>query len=141
MCVVFPGWKKKNNFAGHIDEMNKWICDTTGVAIFDFPGEGTVEDYLKSNGLYPSYIYFYLCTQQRHLMGDEFEDSNHVEATNTDNKSHTKLSSVTVSITACTTKSDYMDVCNVCSCSFEEGQNCLRCEQDLEYQQSHGRIS
>ncbi|XP_022806613.1 uncharacterized protein LOC111343696 [Stylophora pistillata] len=119
-ALFFPGGKK--NFAGHIDEMNKWICDTTGVAIFDFPGKGTVEDYLKSNGLYPSSTYFYLRTQPRHLMGDEFEDSNYVEATNTDNTSPTKVSSVTV--------------CNVCSCSFEKGQNCLRCEQDLEYQQS-----
>ena len=133
-ALFFPGGK--NNFAGHIDEMNKWICDTTGVAIFDFPGKGTVEDYLKSNGLYPSSTYFYLRTQPRHLMGDEFEDSNYAEATNTDNTSSTQVSSVTVSVTACTTKSDDRDVCNVCSCSFEKGQNCLRCEQDLEYQQS-----
>ena len=49
-------------------EMNKWICDTRGVAIFDFPGERTVEDYLKSNGLYPSSTYFYLRTQPRHLI-------------------------------------------------------------------------
>ena len=41
-------------------EMNRWICNTTGVAIFDFleGGGGTVEDYLKSNGLYPSSTYF-----------------------------------------------------------------------------------
>ncbi|PFX23934.1 hypothetical protein AWC38_SpisGene11474 [Stylophora pistillata] len=134
-CALFFAGGK-NSFAGHIDEMNKWICDTTGVAIFDFPGKGTVEDYLKSTGLYPSSTYFYLCTQPRHLMGDEFEDSNYVEATNTDNTSPKKVSSVTVSVTACTTKSDDKEACNVCSCSFEKGQNCLRCEQDLEYQQS-----
>ena len=58
--------------------MNWWICDTTGVAIFDFlegGGGGTVEDYLKLNGLYPSSTYFYLRTQPRHLSNDEFEDS------------------------------------------------------------------
>ena len=93
-----------------------------GVAIFDFPGEGTVEDYLKSNGLYPSTTYFYLRTQPRHLMGGEFEDSNYVEATNTDNTPPTQVSSVTVSVVACTTKSDDRDVCNVCSCSFDKGK-------------------
>ena len=38
-------------------------------------GDGTVGDYLKSNGLYPSSTYFYLRTQPRHLSNDEFEDS------------------------------------------------------------------
>ena len=34
-----------------------------------------MEDYLKSNGLYPSSTYFYLRTQPRHLSNEEFEDS------------------------------------------------------------------
>ena len=36
-------------------------------------GGGTVKDYLKSNGLYSTYLY--LRTQSRHLSNDEFEDS------------------------------------------------------------------
>ena len=133
-ALFFPGGK--NNFAGHIEEMNKWICDATGVAIFDFPDEGTMEDYLKSNGLYPSSTYFYLRTQPRHLMGDEFEDSDHFEATNTENTLLTQGSSVTVSVKASASKSVGREVCNVCSCSFEKGQSCLRCEQNQEYQES-----
>ena len=105
-ALFFPGGK--NIFAGHIDERNKWICETTGVAIFDFPGEGTVEDYLKSNGLYASITYFYLRAQPRHLMGDELDDSSNVEVTNTDNTSPTQVSSVTVSVTACTSKSSHL---------------------------------
>ncbi|PFX27866.1 hypothetical protein AWC38_SpisGene7419 [Stylophora pistillata] len=104
-ALFFPGGK--NSFAGHIDEMNKWICDTTWVAIFDFPGKETVEDYLKSNELYPSSTYFYLRTQPRHLMGDEFEDSNYVEGGD-EHRKHV----------------------------IHKRQNCVRCEQDLEYQQS-----
>ena len=59
--LFFPDGK--NNFAGRIQEMNTWICNASGVAIFDFPDEGTVDDYLKKNGLYPSSTYFFLRTQ------------------------------------------------------------------------------
>ena len=33
-----------NNFAGRIQEMNTWICNTSGVAVFDFSDEGSVDD-------------------------------------------------------------------------------------------------
>lgn len=74
-ALFFPG--ENNVFAGHLDKMNRWICNTTGVAIFDFPqgGGGTVEYYLRANVLYPSLTYFYLRTQPRHLTNDEFEDA------------------------------------------------------------------
>ena len=42
---------EKNNFAGRIQEMNMWICNACGVAVLDFPDDGTVDDYLKKNGL------------------------------------------------------------------------------------------
>jgi len=66
----------ENSFAGRIQEMNTWICDASGVAVLDFPDEGTVDDYLKKNGLHPSSTYFFLRTQPRHLSGNEFESDN-----------------------------------------------------------------
>ena len=69
-------------------------------------------------------------------MGDEFEDSVNLEATNADNTSPARVSSDTVSVKACATKSDDRDVCNECGCSLERGQNCLCCEQDRKYQES-----
>ena len=56
----------ENYFAGRIQEMDTWICNASGVAIFDFPDEGTVDDYHSST-------YVYLRTQPRRLLGDEFE--------------------------------------------------------------------
>jgi len=53
--LFFPDGE--NSFAGRIQEMNTWICNASGVAVFDFPDEGTVDDYLK-NGLHPSYFSF-----------------------------------------------------------------------------------
>lgn len=116
--------------------MNTWICNTTGEAIFEFPDEGTVEDYLKRNGLYPSSTYFFLGTQPRYLSGDEFGgDAN--EATETQSMCTAERSSVmALSVPVPTTKSSDEDVCKVCSCTFEKGQNCLRCEQNSEYQKS-----
>ena len=113
----------KNNFTGHLEEMNKSICDAIGVAIFDFPDEGTMEDYLTTT-------YFYLQAQPWHLMGDKFEDNDHFEATNTENMLLTERSSVTVSVEASTTTSDGREV------SFEKGQSSLRCEQNHEYEES-----
>jgi len=79
-ALFFPDGKIV--FAGYLEGMNKSICDATGVAIFEFPEEGRAEDYLKSNGLYPSSTYFYLHTQPRRLTCDEFEDTKCSEATN-----------------------------------------------------------
>ena len=61
--------------------MNRRTCDNTGVAVFDFleGGEGTVEDHLTSNELYPSSTYFYLCKQPRHLSNDEIEGSQDIK--------------------------------------------------------------
>ena len=128
-ALFFPGGKSV--FAGHLDEMNRWICDTTGVAIFDFleGGGGTVEDYLKSNGLYPSSTYFYLRTQPRHLSNDEFEDSQGIPPM--------KLESAPTASTAThSTKDVAREVCKTCSCTYEKGQTCIRCEQNPEYEES-----
>ena len=34
----------ENNFAGRVQEMNTWICNTSGVAVLDFSDEGSVDD-------------------------------------------------------------------------------------------------
>ncbi|XP_067026126.1 uncharacterized protein [Acropora muricata] len=120
--LFFPDGK--NNFAGRIQEMNTWICNASGVAIFDFPDEGTVDDYLKKNGLYPSSTYFFLRTQPRHLLADEFESS---EAIGAESLSASEEAPSVASST---------QVCKVCCCSFKNGETCLRCEQNDEYQQS-----
>ena len=55
--LFFPDGE--NNFVGRIQETNTWICNASGVAVFDFPDDRTVDDYLKKNGLYPSSTYFF----------------------------------------------------------------------------------
>ena len=112
--LFFPDGK--NNFAGRIQEMNTWICNASGVAIFDFPDEGTVDDYLKKNGVYPSSTYFFLRTQLWHLLGGEFESSEAIGAESLTASEET--SSVAFST----------QVCKVCCCSFKNGETCLRCE-------------
>ena len=50
------------------------ICDTTRTLITQFPSDGTVESFLKENGLYPSKTYLYLRSQHRDTIFPEFED-------------------------------------------------------------------
>ena len=69
VCVLFFP-VGEDIFADNLEEMNEWICDATRVAIFEVPEEGTLEDFLKCEGLYPSSTYVYLRIQPRHLMGD-----------------------------------------------------------------------
>ena len=132
-ALFFPDGE--NNFAGRIQEMNTWICNASGVAVFDFPDDGTVDDYLKKNGLYPSSTYFFLRTQPRHLSGDEFESS---ELTGAESSpTFEERSSVTFStVLGPTSTTSEREVCKVCGCSFKNGETCLRCEQNHEYQQS-----
>ena len=132
-ALFFPDGK--NNFAGRVQEMNTWICNASGVAIFDFPDEGTVDDYLKKNGLYPSSTYLFLRTQPRHLSGDEFQSSEAIGAESLSASEET--SSVAFStVVGCTSTASERKVCKVCGCSFKNGETCLRCEQNHEYQQS-----
>ena len=72
-ALFFPD--AENNFACFTQEINTWISNASRVAVFDFPDDESVDDYLKKNGLYPSSTYFFLRTQPRHLSGDEFESS------------------------------------------------------------------
>lgn len=113
--------------------MNTWICDITERAIFEFPGEGTVEYYLKRNSLYPSSTNFFLRTQLQYLPGDEFE-GNANEATGTESSSTAEESCV-VSAPAPTKATD-REVCKVCNCTFQKSQSCLRREKNREYEES-----
>jgi len=56
-ALFFPDGESA--FADPIDDMLLAICDTTQTAIIEFPGDGTVESYLKDNGLYPSTTYLF----------------------------------------------------------------------------------
>ena len=40
--LFFPDGE--NNFAGRIQEMNTWICNASGVAVFDFSDKGSLDD-------------------------------------------------------------------------------------------------
>ena len=71
-ALFFPDGK--NDFAGSVDDMLLDICDTTRTLITQFPGDGTVESFLKENGLYPSTTYLYLRSQHRDTIFPEFED-------------------------------------------------------------------
>ena len=132
-ALFFPDGE--NKFAGRIQEMNTWICNASGVAVFDFPDGGTVDDYLKKNGLYPSSTYFFLRTQPRHLSGDEFESIEPTVAESLPTSEERSSVAFSTVFGPTSTTSD-REVCKVCGCSFKNGETCLRCEQNHEYQQS-----
>ena len=54
-ALFFADWKSA--FAGSVDDMLLDICDTTQMAIIQFPCEETIKSYLKENGLYTSTTY------------------------------------------------------------------------------------
>ena len=115
----------ENYFAGRIQEMDTWICNASGVAIFDFPDEGTVDDYHSST-------YVYLRTQPRRLLGDEFESDEPTGAKSLPTSEEGSSVAISKVLRPTSTTSD-REVCKVCGCSFTNGETCIRCE---EYQQS-----
>ena len=128
-ALFFPDGE--NKFAGRIQEMNTWICNASRVAVFDFPDGGTVDDYLKKNGLYPSSTYFFLRTQPRHLSGDEFESIEPTVAESLPTSEERSSVAFSTVFGPTSTTSD-REVCKVCGCSFKNGETCLRCEQNHE---------
>ena len=145
-ALFFPDGE--NKFAGRIQEMNTWICNASGVAVFDFPDEGTVDDYLKKNGLYPSSTYFSFRIQPRHLSGDEFESSEPTGAESLPTSEERSSVAFSTVFGPTSTTSD-REVCKVCGCSFHilpnlspafssSFENCDHGEQNHEYQQSIG---
>jgi len=119
--LFFPDGKSA--FAGPVDDMLLDICDTTQTAIIRFPGEGTIESYLKENGLYPSTTY--LCLRSQHQ--DTFFSQLKAEEENFER-------SVNLNTSQVASGAGKRVVCSVCSCTYLEGEECIRCEQNREYE-------
>ena len=86
-----------------------------------------MDDNLEKNGLYPSSTYFFLRTQPRHLLGDEFESSEAIRSESLSASEETSSIAFSTVVGRTPTASD-RKVCQVCGC--------LQCEQNHEYQQS-----
>ena len=99
------------------------ICDTTQTSIIRFPGEGTIESYLKENGLYPSTTYLYLRSQHQDTFFSQL-------------KADEEKFEWPVNLNTSQVASDVGKrvVCSVCSCMYLEGEECIRCEQNREYE-------
>ena len=122
-ALFFPDGKSA--FAGSVDDMLLDICDTTKTAIIRFPGEGTIESYLKENGLYPSTTFLYLRSQHQDTFFSQFEaDEENLEQP------------VSLNTSQVVSDAGKRVVCSVCSCTYLEGEECIRCEQNREYESS-----
>ena len=113
--LFFPSGK--NKYGGSADILSFTLCDATQAPIHEFPWDGTLSDYLKENGLYASTTYFYLRSKQKDI--SEYANGN----VNDDSDSQSESASNRV-------------ICDVCKCTYEEGDTCIRCEQNTEYEQS-----
>jgi len=122
-AMFFPGGKSA--FAGSVDDMLLDICDTTQTAIIRFPGEVTIESYLKENGLYPSTTYLYLRLQRQ----DTFFSQLKADEENFQRPVNLNTSQVA-------SDADKRVVCLLCSSTYLEGEECIRCEQNREYEVS-----
>ena len=119
--LFFPDGKSA--FAGSVDDMLLDICDTTQTAIIRFPGEGTIESYLKENGLYPSTTYLYLRSQHQ----DTFFSQRKADEEKFERPVNLNTSQVA-------SDAGKRVVCSICSCTYLEGEECIRCEQNREYE-------
>ena len=109
------------------------ICDITQTAIFDFPNNGTLDDFLKEKGMYPSTTYFFLRSQPKDTIDCEFEEDNNFlqEVMNTVD------SACEAGSTSCNNvspASQYSTVCVNCSCMYMEGDICLNCNQSNDFE-------
>lgn len=129
-AVFFPNGR--NGFAGDLEQMIVHVCDATESAVFEFPGEGTVNDYLTVSGLYPSSTYFYIRTQDIADVATEFDE---IDGDLGDDKvdEHAKHDNNSAESEEQNKSSTNRIVCDVCSCTFVEGDSCIRCMQNAEY--------
>ena len=102
-ALIFPGGKSA--FAGSVDNMLLDICDTTQMAITRSPGGGTIESYLKENGLFQSTTYLYLRSQHQDTFFSQL-------------KADKETFERPVNLNASQVASDAVNrvVCSVCSC-------------------------
>ena len=112
-ALFFPDGKSA--FAGSVDDMLLDICDTTQTAIIRFPGEGTIESYLKENGLYPSTTYLYLRSQHQ----DTFFSQRKADEEKFERPVNLNTSQVA-------SDAGKRVVCSICSCTYLEGEECIR---------------
>ena len=113
--LFFPSGK--NKYGGSVDISSFTLCDATQAPFHEFRWDGTLSDYLKENGLYASTTYFYLRSKQKDI--SEYPNGN----ANDDSESQSESANNRV-------------ICDVCKCTYEEGDTCIRCEQNTEYEQS-----
>ena len=113
--LFFPSGK--NKYGGSADILSFTLCDATQAPVHEFPWDGTLNDYLKENGPYASTTYFYLRSKQKDI--SEYVNGN----VNDDSDSQSESANNRV-------------ICDVCKCTYEEGDTCIRCEQNTEYEQS-----
>ena len=113
--LFFPSGK--NKYGGSADILSFTLCDATQAPVHEFPWDGTLNDYLKENELYASTTYFYLRSKQKDI--SEYANGN----VNDDSDSQSESANNRV-------------ICDVCKCTYEEGDTCIRCEQNTEYEQS-----
>lgn len=97
------------------------ICDTTQTAPIRFPGEGTIESYLKENGLYLSTTYLYLRSQHQDRFFSQLEDLG-----------ENPEGSVNLNTSQVASDAGKRVVCSLFSFTYLEGDECIRCEQNRE---------
>ena len=119
----------KSAFTHSVDDMLLDICDTV---IISSPDEEIIESYLKENGLYP--LTTYLCLRSQYQ--DKF-----FSQLKADEKNFEQLANLNTS----QEESDAGKhvVCSACTCTYLEGKECIRCEQNIQYEYSriaHGGI-
>jgi len=121
-ALFFPDGKSAS--AGSVHDMLLDICDTiTQTVIIRFPGERTIESYLKENGPYPSTTYRYLRSQHQATFFSQLKaDEENFERP------------VNLNTSQVASDAGKRVVYSVCSCTYLEGEECIRCEQNREYE-------
>lgn len=130
--LYFP--EGKSVFAGPVDNMVLSICDMTQTAIFEFPND-SLDNFLKEKGLYPSTTYFFLRSQPKEEVDNEFED-NLQEVIDTENNAYELQNTSNFNNQNDLSPAKRITVCVNCSCTYWEGGICLICQQSSEFETS-----
>eukprot|EP00112_Aurelia_sp_Birch-Aquarium-sp1_P003341 Seg13725.1 transcript_id=Seg13725.1/GoldUCD/mRNA.D3Y31 product="hypothetical protein" protein_id=Seg13725.1/GoldUCD/D3Y31 len=148
--IFFPGGE--SGFAGNVLDMRLEVCDATQKEIDHFPDDGTLHKYLDANGLYPSTTYLYLRSKPWSLCEGLRSSANASTATSAtfqplqaaikqpnnvvDLEEAASSQHTVVAPSSSSFPTNTLLICQVCSCSYEQGSFCLRCWQDEEFQKS-----
>ena len=127
---------KEKDFAGNLCDMTVAVCDATETAVFEFPG-GTIDRYLQSNGLYPSSTHFYIRTQPKESMVEEFDDSHDSDTSESVESTLPLAEPINNHGEQCSQdKPSPRVVCEFCGCTYVIGETCIRCQLNEEFQAS-----